>query len=115
MRVLYKEGPYRIVEHDDPDYRFKDLCGDCYNPEVNPGIPEEQLLKEKENFRNRIDREGVFGYVLEKWNPEIGKGWEYHNFHSCWGFVGEYNPAVSDTNHYIVEELKEVINKENVA
>ena len=42
----------------------------------------------------------MYGYVLERWNPEIGEGWEPVD--SCFGFVGRYS---LENDHYIVEEL----------
>lgn len=45
--------------------------------------------------------------TVEKWNPEIGIGWEHVD--SCWGFVGEYRQGVETYDHYIVDELKRQI------
>lgn len=100
-RVLFKKGPYRVVEVMDEVYRLRDLKGDCFDPKVNSDLDADELRRQELAFEKKIDNEGVFGYVLECWDPRVGAGWE--TLDSCWGFVGAY----SETNkHYIVDELK---------
>lgn len=106
-RIIFEQGPYRIVEVPDTDFDFENLCGDCYNPTANPDIDPAELKRQKAEFADLVNREGVFGYVLEKWNPEVGKGFEHVN--SCWGFVGQYSETKDKFKHYIVEELKNQI------
>ena len=102
--IIFEQGNYRILEVVDECSTMDDLKGECFDPKVNPDVPADQLREEERDFECRIDHEGVFGYVLERWNPEIGIGWEHVD--SCWGFVGQH----SDTNeHYIVDELKQDI------
>lgn len=110
MRVIYENIGYRIIEKHDTDYDMENLKGDTYNPEVNSDIPSGQIEREEREFEDLVSREGVFGYVLEKWNPEVGKGWE--QIDSCWGFVGQYTPGEEVFNHYIVNELKNQIPKD---
>lgn len=109
MRIIYtsKNEMYRVVEKPDSDFDYDNLAGDCFNPKVNPEIPIEQLKEEEQHFKDLIEREGVFGYVLERWNPEPNCGWEHVD--SCWGFVGQYTPTEDTFNHYIVDELKSQI------
>jgi hypothetical protein len=109
VRVIKQVGDFRIIEKQDIDYSFDDLCGDSFNHKVNPEIPKERLDKELREFQRLVDREGVYGYVLEKWNPEIGQGWEHVD--SCWGFVGQYSETDLTFKHYIVEEMLETIAK----
>jgi hypothetical protein len=106
-RVIWTSADecFRIIEHPDSWMDFEDLCGDTYRPEVHPDIPAEQVLREKEEFRDLVNREGVFGYILEQWNPAPGKGWEHVD--SCWGFVGQYTKGDKTFEHYIVEEMIE--------
>jgi len=104
MRIIYEEKKYRIIERHDDDIDLDNLKGDSYNPRVNTDIPEEKLKEEEKAFERLVNDEGVYGYVLERWNPGVGKGWEHVD--SCWGFVGQYNPKEDVFNHYIVEELK---------
>lgn len=103
-RVVFETNDkrFRIVEIEDETYSLEDLKGDCYNPDVNPDIPD--LSEQERKFERTVENEGVFGYVLERWNPEPGTGYEHVD--SCWGFVGMYNPEIEFNNHYIVEELK---------
>ena len=102
-KVIYTQGNYRILEQLDDHYDITDLKGDCYNPEVNKDIPLEVLNKEELAFNKKVERDGVYGYILEKWNPNIGVGWEHVD--SCWGFIGTHEVE----NHYIVDELKMLI------
>lgn len=108
MRVIKEFKNYRIIELPDLHADIKDLKGDCYNFEASGYTgTREELLKEEKAFEDLVNREGVFGYVLEKWNPEIGAGWEHVD--SCWGFVGQYSPTDETFNHYIVKELEESV------
>ena len=108
QRIIKEWNNYRIIERQDWHADANDLKGDCYNYEKfgYTGTREELLKKEKQ-FENLVSREGVFGYILEKWNPETGKGWEH--VESCWGFVGQYSPTEETFNHYIIEELERVV------
>ena len=102
-RIIYTEKDFRILEIYDEFYSLEDLKGDCFNPEVNNDLNPELLIKEEKEFENLVDNSGVFGYVLEKWNTEVDKGWEHLD--SCWGFVGSYNLNNEKFNHYIVDEM----------
>lgn len=104
MRVIEEIGDYRIIEETDFTWCFENLEGDTYSPDCHPDIPADQLQREQSEFRDLVGREGVYGYVLERWNPEVGKGWEHVD--SCWGFVGQYIPHEDMFNHYIVDELR---------
>jgi len=106
MRVLFKKDNYRIVEFRDDHFNMEDLKGDCYNPEVNYDIAPETLKSQEQDFENKVYGEGVYGYELQEWNPEVDAGWEHID--SCWGFVGAYEES-GDNNHYIVEYLKSQI------
>ncbi|MGL4335362.1 MAG: hypothetical protein ACRCST_00605 [Turicibacter sp.] len=106
-RIIYMQGNFRIIEIPDEVSTLDNLVGDFYNPKVNPSINAEQLKSEFEFFKQSVELNGVFGYVLEKWNPEVGQGWEHID--SCFGFVGQFEPDQDEFNHYIVEELKQQI------
>lgn len=106
-RIILEQGNYRIVEIADETYSFDDLCGDTYKPELHPEIPAEKILEELEHFKDLVNREGVFGYELQVWNPNVNCGWEHVD--SCWGFVGQFTPTEETFNHYIVDELKSQI------
>ena len=89
----------RILEVFDGVCTLEDLEGDMFNPKANPDLPKEQLDKERQAFIRQVENEGVFGYVLEVWNPSPDCGWEHID--SCFGFVGRH----SDHDHYIVQEF----------
>ena len=86
------------------------LKGDTYSPQTNPDIDADTLKNEETQFESLVDQVGVFGYVLERWNPNPGHGWEHID--SCWGFVGAYDPNSTNYNHYIVDEMKATIERE---
>ena len=111
IRIIFEteNKEYRILEYADEFVDISDLKGDVYNPKVNPDIDQDQLKKEEFEFEELVNREGVFGYVLEKWDSAIGVG--YEQVDACWGFVGQYTPTDSKFNHYIVDELKGQIPK----
>lgn len=110
--VLYTSpcSKYRILEYVDVDYSLENLKGDCFNPSVNPDQDPETLKNEEVQFESLVKREGVFGYVLERWNPEPGTGWEHLD--SCWGFIGSYNPDSTNQDHYVVDEMKATIERD---
>jgi len=100
-KIIWQKDVFRIIERPDELYRIEDLKGDCFDPSIHDDIDVEELKKQELSFENKVFNEGVFGYVLEKWNPEVDKGWE--TIESCWGFVGAFNDQLN--NHYIVNEL----------
>lgn len=104
MRLIRQFGNYRIIEEVDTTYSMKDLKGDCFHPSnASDTLSLEDLARDEKQFEEEVERSGVYGYTLERWNPEIGKGWE--DVSSCWGFVGQYDSAIELYNHYIVDEL----------
>ena len=103
-KIIFESDTYRIVEIVDKFYDLENLKGDCFNPEANPDINADSLRADEIAFENLVNDEGVFGYELEKWDGEVGKGWT--SIDGCWGFVGSY----SETNdHYIVGAMKRAI------
>lgn len=98
-----KDKTFRILEIQDTNYDIEDLKGDTYSPTENPDIPRETLETQEKEFNSLVESEGVFGYVLEKWDPTPGTGWTHVD--SCWGFVGHYRPDNELFNHYVVSEL----------
>ena len=111
MRIIFesKDKRFRIVEHADLDCSLEDLKGDCFNPTFNTDIPAESLVRQEREFEDLVNREGVFGYVLEQWNPAPGEGYEHVD--SCWGFVGQYSETDETFAHYIVDEMIQTILK----
>jgi hypothetical protein len=110
-RVVFEtdDGEYRIVEKPDQNIELGDLKGDCFDPKANPDIDPSELKEDERDFEALVEREGVYGYVLEKWNPSPGCGYEHVD--SCWGFVGQYSESdrSGKFDHYIVEEyLREI-------
>ena len=103
MTTIYQLGNFRILELGDSDYCFDNLKGDMYDPSVHTDIDKEVLREEEQAFKRMVEREGVYGYVLERWDPNIGCGWE--EVDSCWGFVGYH----ATQGHYIVKEFIEEI------
>lgn len=99
--VIFESKEYRILECLDEDVDIENLKGDCFNPRANPDTDLDALAAEELLFEQRVADEGVFGYVLERWDGGIGKGWEQVD--SCWGFLGRH--AIGN-RHYIVDEFE---------
>jgi hypothetical protein len=110
QRIIWEsdDKQYRILEIPDACAEIDDLKGDCFKPEagMDPDAVE-QLKTEERHFEELVEREGVFGYVLERWNAAPGTG--YEDLDSCFGFVGSYTPTEETFNHYIVEEMRETV------
>jgi hypothetical protein len=100
-KTIWVKGQFRITETPDNIYNMADLKGDCFNPEFNPDIDPVQLRDEEHRFERDIYEKGVNGYLFEKWNPEVGHGWE--TIGSCFGFIGDY--CAETNSHYIVDEF----------
>ena len=111
-RIVWEsdDEQFRILEIPDMYADMDSLKGDSYNAAVNTATDPERLAKEERHFEELVEREGVFGYVLERWNPAPGCGYEHVD--SCWGFVGQYTPTDPTFNHYIVDELKATATKD---
>jgi hypothetical protein len=58
-------GLFRIRAELDETYSFNNLCGDMFNPIVNPSIPPAQLERDKRALQSRVRRMGVWSAVLE--------------------------------------------------
>jgi len=104
MNILWQQGNYRIVEHECADYDLENLKGDCFKAAMNPDIDKTTLREREVNFEQKVNDDGVFGYVLEKWEPEVDGGWTHED--SCWGFVGYH----VDEQHYIVDDFIDTAN-----
>jgi hypothetical protein len=91
---------WRVVEMPYAGWTLGKLEGDRYDPKVNIDISPKVLEREKLDFKTRVYNEGIWGYALERWNSEIGKGWEH--VASCWGFIGRHTEGQNE--HYIVYE-----------
>ena len=102
--IIWQKKGYRIIEVGDNKYSLHALKGDLYCPESNPDVPLDVLAAQEAEFERLVAEEGVFGYVLERWDGEIDQGWV--EVESCYGFMGRYDRTNEDYDHYIVEELK---------
>jgi hypothetical protein len=86
VRAGHDLGLCRIVMIQDDDYNFEDLCGDCYKPEACPDIEVTTLARQKRAFRARVNREGVWGVILQcRPDPTC----EWVDVESVWGLVGK--------------------------
>lgn len=103
FKIIYSKGSYRIKQVLDIYYSMDDLKGDTYKPELHPDILSKKIRDEEIEFEALVMNEGVFGYELEKWDPEVGQGWAHVD--SCYGFIGDYDPNSNLFNHYIVDEM----------
>lgn len=106
-------GRFRIMQYPDTDFSVDDLKGDVFDFEKSGYTgTREELAKEEKDFEELAEREGIFGYVLERWNAAPGMGWEHVD--SCWGFVGAYTKGDKTFDHYIVQEMIETAEGEAI-
>lgn len=103
MKVIFQKENFRIVEKSDEFYNLDDLKCDVFNIEVNKDICPLVLAEKKQFFEKKVSTMGVYGYILEQWNPSVGVGWEHID--SCHGFIGPFDETNKEQNHYIVEEF----------
>lgn len=107
MRIIFQSPceTFRILELQDQCADIENLKGDVYNPKWNTEISPETLKREEREFEAQVETQGVYGYILERWDPRPDEGWTHVD--SCWGFVGQYDSNSSIYNHYIVAEMIE--------
>ena len=108
-RIIFQEGPYRIIEMQDEVFSLDGLKGDVFKPECCQEIDETELKRQELDFENEVELLGVYGYALQYWDPSIDKGWTCID--SCCGFVGMFDANSDKYNHYIVDDLKSNIKK----
>lgn len=77
-------GSVRLRIVADDCCNFDDLEGDTFDPDVNSDVPRARLEREQKEFREKVNRDGVWGVIGEYFN---GKEWVHVD--SCFGFVGE--------------------------
>lgn len=77
-------GLVRMTIEPDELCSYDDLAGDMFNPKANPDINPSLIAKQEKEFKDRIDRDGVWGIVTEYFD---GEAWQQAD--SCWGFVGD--------------------------
>ncbi len=63
---LWAKGDMRIVADYDHDFWDRDIEGWGWESD-----------EEYEQFKNHVGEYGVYILRLEKWNPEVGVGWDY--------------------------------------
>jgi hypothetical protein len=63
---------------------LEDLEGDCFNTKTNPGIPASRLERDRKEFIEKVNAEGVWGIIGEYFD---GEAWQHAD--SCFGFVGD--------------------------
>lgn len=103
----HEGGKVRIRLLPDECADYDNLAGDMFNPAVNTDIEPEELERQEQEFKDRINRDGVWGVVGEFWNGE-----EWEEADSCWGFVGDdwkgsgYDKEIRETTIKAYREQK---------
>ena len=70
---LESQGLVRIRH--EPDYvDFENMCGDMFDPDVNTDIKPEILEREKEEYCDKLNRDGVWFVISEYFD---GKEWQH--------------------------------------
>lgn len=80
---------------------IENLEGDCFNPDVNTDIHPDRLERERKEFHEKIERDGVWGLqgefrilplhhgagdIVPYYSEDKEPGWESAD--AVWGFVG---------------------------
>lgn len=80
-QIIWQKADYRIKLMDGSmmilDYISSDDFNYQYTHEANPDTPPDELIKLKRAHVKQLIDTGLYGVILEKWNPEIDKGWEH--------------------------------------
>jgi hypothetical protein len=79
-----KRSQVRLRIVPDETCSLEDLGGDCFNPRVNPNVPTSRLERDRKEFIEKVNTEGVCGIVGEFFD---GERWQHAD--SCFGFIGE--------------------------
>lgn len=85
LELAKVDGPVALLVIPDDGCDLSDLEGDMFNPKACPGIPRKRLEAEQKAFRERVEREGVWG--VQAWFRNAAGEWEQGD--SCWAFVGD--------------------------
>lgn len=84
--IIKEKNGYRFYAEEDSHFMIDNIKGELFDPKVHTDIDPDLLKRHERELEERIENEGVWGIVLEKWDPAVGIGWEHID--SCWGFVG---------------------------
>ena len=109
-QVIWRKADHRIKLIDDSwnilDYLNSDYFNYQYTHEANPETSSAALIELKREHIDRITDTGLYGVVLEKWNPEVDKGWEQVD--SIWSIEFTDIPQIIDeyfTRAYRLHDL----------
>lgn len=93
------DGNWRLRVMPDDSCTLEDLAGDMFNIDLNAStVPggRRTIEAERKEWESRLQRDGVWGYVLEKRIPacptcDHGERWDHID--SCWGFECEVDES----------------------
>jgi len=88
IKLALLQGKIMLEKSEDEFYRYEDLAGDIFNPEINTSIEPKVLQRQERNFKERIRRQKVWGAITHYWT---GRSWESFvgiDDNSIFGFVG---------------------------
>lgn len=84
--LLEAAGHVSILKEFDQEWSFDDLLGDTYDPDANPDMNRNLILKQKKEQLERIEREQVWFYYTAV-KRHRSKGWD--ETEACGGFIGD--------------------------
>lgn len=92
--VLSNDGQWRLRIVPDGFCMLEDLEGDMFDLDHASTVPGglRTIEAKRKAFRARLERDGVWGYVLERKTAvcgTCGRGEEWEHVDSCFGFDGE--------------------------
>ena len=122
-------GKIRVEAQADTTWRFEELAGDVFNPEVNKDLCSKQLKREERNFKARIQRAGVWFVESSYWTGRSWESIEGISDNAISGFVGTdffgsgyeyqllesaliaYKKQELDADGYVIDPLRKAVEK----
>lgn len=119
------QGKIKVEAHSDTFWRYEDLTGDVFCPQVNNDICPEKLKREERNFKARIRRAGVFFVEASYWtgrewesqtgiqdnvicgfvgNDFIGSGYEFQMLETA---LEAYNSQPLDSDGFVIDPMRD--------
>jgi hypothetical protein len=82
----YEDESVRLLIKPDENATIEDLEGDSFNPLANPDINPRKLAQDKEDFIEKVNRDGVWG-IISQVKCTCCDSWL--TVDSVWGFIGD--------------------------
>lgn len=120
-------GKIKVEAQPDTTWRYEDLSGDVFNPDVNNDICPKELKRQERNFKARIHRAGVWFVESSYWTGRDWESIEGISDNAISGFVGSdffgsgyeyqllksaldaYNKQDLDSDGYVIDPFRKAL------